>query len=272
MGRLHDEEPARGRERRAEASTCRTSSRRASRARRSTATPLGLSLLTLEPGFRMPFGHKHEDQEEVYVIIRGSARIKVEDEIVELGPLDAIRFDTDTMRAVEAGPAGLEYLAFGAGDDPTDAEMVQDWWTRLSSTRRPRALRVGSLPHHDVRRQPARELGEALELELVDPPLPACPDRLRAPPHAARADGARRWLAQPGLRHELVDRRRAVARRRSSSSRRAGSPMASKASAFRHGSSRDICVSRHISIGCRSRGGAGRRNHEAINDTTKEER
>jgi mannose-6-phosphate isomerase-like protein (cupin superfamily) len=90
---------------------------------------LGLSLFTLEPGFRMPFGHKHEDQEEVYVIIRGSARVKVEDEVVELGPLDAIRFDSDTMRAVEAGPAGLEYLAFGAGDDPSDAEMVPDWWT-----------------------------------------------------------------------------------------------------------------------------------------------
>jgi mannose-6-phosphate isomerase-like protein (cupin superfamily) len=90
---------------------------------------LGLSLLTLAPNFRMPFGHKHEGQEEVYVILRGSARIKVEDEIVEVGPYDAIRFGMDTMRAVEAGPEGVEYLAFGAGDDPQDAEMVQDWWS-----------------------------------------------------------------------------------------------------------------------------------------------
>ena len=58
----------------------------------------------------------------------GSARIKVEDEIVELDEWDAIRFDKDTMRDVEAGPDGVEYLAFGAGDDPTDAEMVQNWW------------------------------------------------------------------------------------------------------------------------------------------------
>ena len=91
---------------------------------------LGLSLLTLDPGFRMPFGHKHEHQEEVYVILKGSAHVRVEgeDDVVTLGPLDAIRFDMDTMRAVEAGPAGVEYLAFGAGDDPTDAEMVPGWW------------------------------------------------------------------------------------------------------------------------------------------------
>jgi uncharacterized cupin superfamily protein len=90
---------------------------------------LGLSLLKLEPGFRIPFGHKHSAQEEVYVIVRGSARIKVEDEIVELREWDAIRFDKDTMRNVEAGPDGVEYLAFGAGDDPLDAEMVPGWWT-----------------------------------------------------------------------------------------------------------------------------------------------
>jgi uncharacterized cupin superfamily protein len=92
---------------------------------------LGLSLMTLAPGFRIPFGHKHSDQEEVYVVLRGSARIKVEDEdgIVELGEWDAIRFDKDTMRNVEAGPDGVEYLAFGAGDDPRDAEMAPDWWS-----------------------------------------------------------------------------------------------------------------------------------------------
>jgi mannose-6-phosphate isomerase-like protein (cupin superfamily) len=90
---------------------------------------LGLSLMTLDPGFRIPFGHKHEGQEEVYVIVRGSARIKVEDEIVEVGEWDAIRFNKNTMRDVEAGKDGVEYIAFGAGEDPRDAEMVQDWWS-----------------------------------------------------------------------------------------------------------------------------------------------
>ena len=90
---------------------------------------LGLSVMKLAPGFRIPFGHKHEGQEEVYVVVRGSARVKVEDEIVDLDQWDAIRFDKDTMRNVEAGPEGVEYLAFGAGEDPRDAEMVQGWWS-----------------------------------------------------------------------------------------------------------------------------------------------
>jgi len=90
---------------------------------------LGLSLFTLEPGFRIPFGHKHETQEEVYVVVRGSGRVKVDDEVVELREWDAIRFDKDTMRNVEAGSDGIEYLAFGAGTDPTDAEMTPGWWS-----------------------------------------------------------------------------------------------------------------------------------------------
>lgn len=89
---------------------------------------LGLSLFTLEPNFRIPFGHKHETQEEVYVIVRGSGRIKVEDDVVEVGQWDAIRFDKDTMRDVEAGPEGIEYVAFGAGEDAREVEMVQNWW------------------------------------------------------------------------------------------------------------------------------------------------
>jgi mannose-6-phosphate isomerase-like protein (cupin superfamily) len=89
---------------------------------------LGLSLFTLQPDFRIPFGHKHVSQEEVYVVVRGSARVKVEDEIVELDEWDAIRFPKDTMRQMEAGSEGVEYLAFGAGDDPTEAEMAPGWW------------------------------------------------------------------------------------------------------------------------------------------------
>ena len=89
---------------------------------------LGLSHLTLAPGFRVPFGHRHATQEEVYVVVRGSGRVKVDDEIVELSEWDAIRFDVGTMRQMEAGPDGLEYLAFGAGTDPLDAEMAPGWW------------------------------------------------------------------------------------------------------------------------------------------------
>lgn len=90
---------------------------------------LGLSLLKLAPNFRMPFGHKHEAQEEVYVVVRGSGRIKVDDEVIEVAEWDAVRFDADTMRNVEAGPDGIEYVAFGAGDDPTEVEMAPGWWS-----------------------------------------------------------------------------------------------------------------------------------------------
>jgi uncharacterized cupin superfamily protein len=90
---------------------------------------LGLSHMTLAPGFRIPFGHKHSGQEEVYVVVRGSGRVKVDDEIVALREWDAIRFETDTMRQMEAGPDGIEYLAFGAGTDPLDAEMAPGWWS-----------------------------------------------------------------------------------------------------------------------------------------------
>jgi len=89
---------------------------------------LGLSLFTLAPNFRIPFGHKHPNQEEVYVLVKGSARIKIEDEIVELEPWDAVRLGKDTMRAVEAGPDGIEYVAFGAGEDAREVEMAQDFW------------------------------------------------------------------------------------------------------------------------------------------------
>jgi mannose-6-phosphate isomerase-like protein (cupin superfamily) len=90
---------------------------------------LGLSIMKLDPGFRIPFGHKHSDQEEVYVVVGGSGRVKVDNEVVELSQWDAIRFDKDTMRNMEAGPEGIEYIAFGAGDDPLDAEMAPGWWS-----------------------------------------------------------------------------------------------------------------------------------------------
>jgi mannose-6-phosphate isomerase-like protein (cupin superfamily) len=90
---------------------------------------LGLSIMKLDSGFRIPFGHKHSGQEEVYVVVGGSGRVKVDDEVVELRQWDAIRFDKDTMRNMEAGPEGIEYIAFGAGTDPTDAAMAPGWWS-----------------------------------------------------------------------------------------------------------------------------------------------
>jgi quercetin dioxygenase-like cupin family protein len=91
----------------------------------------GLSYQRVAPGFRIPFGHKHGDQEEVYVVVSGDGRMKLDDEIVELRQWDAVRVASDTMRNFEAGPDGAELLVFGAPRDgmPNDAEMAQGWWT-----------------------------------------------------------------------------------------------------------------------------------------------
>src|SRR5919107_1815991 len=89
----------------------------------------GLSYYRMAPNFRLPFGHRHGEQEEVYVVLSGSARVKAGDEVVELGELDAIRLPGATPRGMEAGPDGAEILAFGAPNtDNKDAEMLQDFW------------------------------------------------------------------------------------------------------------------------------------------------
>jgi mannose-6-phosphate isomerase-like protein (cupin superfamily) len=90
----------------------------------------GISYFRVAPNFRLPFGHTHREQEEVYVIISGGGRLKLDDEIVELKAWDAIRVPGPTMRNLEAGPEGAEVLAFGAPNTQgADAEMTPNWWT-----------------------------------------------------------------------------------------------------------------------------------------------
>ena len=90
----------------------------------------GNSYQRLAPSFRIPFGHKHKNQEEIYVLVGGSVRIKLEDEVVELNPFDAVRVHKDTMRGFEAGPEGAELIAIGAPNTgPGDGDTVQGWWS-----------------------------------------------------------------------------------------------------------------------------------------------
>jgi mannose-6-phosphate isomerase-like protein (cupin superfamily) len=89
----------------------------------------GLSHFRLAPDFRTPFGHRHAEQEEVYVVLSGNGRIRLEDDVVELRPWDAIRVAPAVTRSLEAGPEGLEYLAFGAPNtENKDTQMVPDFW------------------------------------------------------------------------------------------------------------------------------------------------
>jgi mannose-6-phosphate isomerase-like protein (cupin superfamily) len=90
----------------------------------------GVSYLRIAPDFRMPFGHHHNVQEEVYVLVSGSARLKLDDDVIDLKPFDAVRVAKDTMRNFEGGPEGAEVIAFGAPNTgPGDAPMTQNWWT-----------------------------------------------------------------------------------------------------------------------------------------------
>ena len=90
----------------------------------------GISYQRIAPNFRLPFGHKHKSQEEIYVLVGGSLRIKLEDEVVDLKPFDAVRVSKDTMRGFEAGPEGAELIAIGApSTGPGDGDTVQGWWS-----------------------------------------------------------------------------------------------------------------------------------------------
>jgi mannose-6-phosphate isomerase-like protein (cupin superfamily) len=89
----------------------------------------GVSYQRIAPNYRVPFAHRHKNQEEVYILISGSLRVKLEDEILELRPFDAIRVHKDTTRGFEAGPEGAELIAIGAPHTgPGDAEVEHDWW------------------------------------------------------------------------------------------------------------------------------------------------
>jgi mannose-6-phosphate isomerase-like protein (cupin superfamily) len=88
----------------------------------------GVSHHRLAAGKRQPFGHKHDQAEEIYVVIAGSGRVKLDDEIIEIETLDAIRVSPGVTRAFEAGDDGLEVIATGARHDG-DGEIVPDWWS-----------------------------------------------------------------------------------------------------------------------------------------------
>ena len=88
----------------------------------------GVTLFDLAPGYRIPWGHRHRDQEEIYLVVRGSATVRFEDgDTAELRPWSAVRIPAAVARSFEAGPEGARVVAFGAGEQG-DTEMIQDFW------------------------------------------------------------------------------------------------------------------------------------------------
>jgi uncharacterized cupin superfamily protein len=91
---------------------------------------VGVSREALAPGFRAPFGHMHREQEEVYYVLRGSGRIKIDDEILELRQGDLVRLGRGVWRCTEGGTDGIEILAIGAPiSDEDDSQIEQGWWS-----------------------------------------------------------------------------------------------------------------------------------------------
>jgi uncharacterized cupin superfamily protein len=88
---------------------------------------IGLALEEVKPGRRQAFGHRHEQDEEVYVVLQGSGRMRLGDEEIEVGKLDAIRVAPGVMRAFEAGEEGLQLLAFGTHHEG-DGEIDPGFW------------------------------------------------------------------------------------------------------------------------------------------------
>ena len=91
---------------------------------------VGVSHFRYAAGHHNRMGHRHREQEEVYIVVAGSGRMKLDDDVVELRQWDAVRVAPEVVRAMEAGPDGLDVIVVGS-DRPEggDGELVKDWWT-----------------------------------------------------------------------------------------------------------------------------------------------
>jgi mannose-6-phosphate isomerase-like protein (cupin superfamily) len=98
-------------------------------ARELNAESTGLAFHVIHPGRRQGFAHRHENAEEIYVVLAGTGRVKLDDDTVEVAPLDAVRVAPAVTRAFEAGPDGMELIVFGPRHEG-DGEIVRDrFWT-----------------------------------------------------------------------------------------------------------------------------------------------
>jgi uncharacterized cupin superfamily protein len=96
------------------------------------AEQTGINFLAVKPGKREAFAHRHRTAEEIYVVLAGSGRVKLDDELVELVPLDAVRVSPGVARAFEAGPDGLEMIIVGGPNEGGDSSKGEVYWPEVS--------------------------------------------------------------------------------------------------------------------------------------------
>lgn len=92
------------------------------------AEQVGMNYLIVKPGQREAFAHRHREAEELYVVLSGAGRVKLDDEVLDLAPLDTVRVAPGTTRQIEGGPDGITVLIFGARFEG-DGEVVEGFWT-----------------------------------------------------------------------------------------------------------------------------------------------
>ncbi len=88
-----------------------------------------MTLFRCTPGYRVPWGHRHREQEEAYVVVAGSGRIRLDGELRDLRQWDVVRVAPSVARSFEAGPDGMDLIAIG-NDRPEggDGELISDFW------------------------------------------------------------------------------------------------------------------------------------------------
>ena len=92
------------------------------------AEQTGVSFHRIRPNQRQAFAHRHDDAEEVYVVIGGSGQVLLDDEVRDVRRLDAIRIAPSVLRTLRAGPDGLEVLAFGPHHEGDGELLPGDFW------------------------------------------------------------------------------------------------------------------------------------------------
>ena len=85
---------------------------------------LGISHWRYAPNTRNPGGHSHREQEEAYVVVAGSGRVRLDDEVRDIVRWDVIRVAPAVVRAFESGPDGLDLIAVG-GPKPQEGDGVR---------------------------------------------------------------------------------------------------------------------------------------------------
>lgn len=91
----------------------------------------GITYFRFAPGVRSPFGHRHKEQEEIYLVVSGSLTMRVGDDDIAMGPWDALRVAPEAVRGFVAGTDGVEVVAYGAQDSDAregESEQLPEFW------------------------------------------------------------------------------------------------------------------------------------------------